>query len=74
MTAGAAHVRDRAGRVYVGFAILDSSTITLVGWRVERPWHGVDGQFETRYACAKTWPISRIDRIDWTDQAMRAAA
>jgi hypothetical protein len=69
MTAGTASVVDRRGRTYHGFVTLSDGIVTLVGWRRERPWHTADGQFETRYACAKTWPIGRIDHIDWTTDA-----
>jgi hypothetical protein len=65
MTGGEAHVHDRRGRVYYGFVTLHAGAVTLIGWRRAGPWHGVGGEFETRYAVSRTWPIGRIDWIDW---------
>jgi hypothetical protein len=73
MTAGAASVIDKRGRTYHGFVTLSSGMVQLTGWRRVGPWHGVGGEFETRYPVHRVWPISRIDRIDWTDQARVAA-
>jgi hypothetical protein len=64
---GTARVVDRRGRVYVGIASFDGTSITLVGHRRERPWHTTTGPAETRYPVSRTWPIGRVDHIDWTD-------
>jgi hypothetical protein len=62
---GVATVIDRRGRVYVGHVTVTDATVTVDGHRRER-WHSADGPVETRYQCCRTWPISRIDRVDWT--------
>jgi hypothetical protein len=77
MTAGAAHVHDRRGRIYYGHVTVSNGMVELVGWRRVGPWHGIGGEFETRYTTVKTWPIGAIDVITWTAEGsfeMRSAA
>jgi hypothetical protein len=73
MTAGTASVVDRRGRVYVGQVTIANGLVHLVGHRRERAWHTSTGPAETRYPVSRTWPIGRVEHIDWADSPEETA-
>jgi hypothetical protein len=62
--AGPATVRLDSGQTYVGVVIYDGQAVTLDGERRHR-CDTADGPREHRYPVSKTWPLRRVDEIEW---------